>query len=70
MKYKIEIWRYLSVIDTYESDNIADLIKWYKTNWYYIYESGECSFIVYENGIELSFEEEYQLGFHSWRIVL
>lgn len=65
MKYKIEIWQWRSIADTYESDNVKDVVDWYKTNWQGLYESGNCSFIVYECGRELSFEETFELGFYE-----
>lgn len=64
MKYKIEIWQWHSLTTTFESDNIEDVMDWYKAEWWYCYEMGNCSFSVYENDRELSFEEEAKLGFH------
>ena len=64
MKYKIEIWRWHSISETYESDNIEDLLDWYKSNWLYCYEIGQCTFYVYENERKLSFKEENSFGFH------
>lgn len=64
MKYKIEIWQWHSLTTTFESDNIEDVVDWYKAEWWWIYEMGDCSFSVYENDRELSFEEEAKLGFH------
>lgn len=64
MKYKIEIWQWHSISETYESDNIEDILDWYKSNWLYCYEIGQCTFCVYENERELSFEEENSFGFH------
>ena len=65
MKYKIEIWQWYNITETYESDDIADILKWYRGNWYWEYERGGCSFAVCENGRELSFEEKYVLGFYK-----
>ena len=64
MKYKIEIWQYHNITEIYESDNIEDILHWYKVNWWWLYELGNCSFSVYKDKEELSFEEEYRLGFH------
>ena len=65
MKYKIEIWQYHIIAETYESDDIKDILSWYRSHWQYTYDMGYCSFDVYENGRELSFEEELEFGFHS-----
>jgi len=65
MKYKIEIWQYYSMVATYESDDIEDVLSWYKIHWWNCYEMGNCVFSIYENDIELDFDEEYKLGFHS-----
>ena len=65
MKYKIEIWQWQNITETFESDNIEDILEWYRVSWWWIYESGGCSFTVYENGRELSFEEENELGFYN-----
>lgn len=65
MKYKIEIWQWRSIIETYESDDITDVLDWYRNNWRGCYECGNCSFTVYEYGRELSFEEEFELGFYE-----
>lgn len=64
MKYKIEIWQYFNMTEFFESDNIQDILDWYKENWWGCYEIGGCSFTIYENDRELSFEEEYELGFY------
>ena len=51
--------------DSYESDDIQDILSWYKTEgWYGAYDNGLCSFGVYENGRRLSFDEGYELGFY------
>lgn len=64
VKYKIEIWQWHSITEVFESDDIKDVIEWYGLNWKYFFEMGYCAFNVYENGRELSFEEENNLGFH------
>ena len=38
--YKIEIWQYYSLKETYENDNIKKVLRWYKTNWKDCYEYG------------------------------
>lgn len=66
MKYKIEVWQYHIVAETYESDDIKDILSWFKSSgWYTSYDMGYCSFDVYEDGRELSFEEENGFGFYS-----
>ena len=63
MKYKIEIWQYCSLSGLYESDDIEDIVKWYKSEWQDCYDDGGCTFEVYEYGRKLSFEESFDLGF-------
>lgn len=65
MKYKIEIWQYHSVVETYESDDIEDVLQWYRCYWWWAHELGDCSFDVYKDGRILSWNEEYKLGFHN-----
>lgn len=65
MGYKIEIWQYHNITTTYESDDIEDVLLWYKANWYMAYENGFCAFDIYEYDRLLSFDEEYALGFHD-----
>ena len=65
MKYKIEIWQWQSMRDIFESDNIEDIVEWYESEWKDCFEMGYCSFGVYENDRRLSFDEEWDLGFHK-----
>lgn len=64
MKYKIEIWQYHNLTETYESNDIEDILSWYKSDWYYCYDMGGCSFNIYEDGKLLDFDEENKLGFY------
>ena len=63
--YKIEIWQYHSLTTTYEDNDVEEVLRWYKSNWQYCYELGGCTFDLYKDDVELSFKEEYELGFHS-----
>ena len=65
MKYRIEIWQYHNMTESYESDNIDNVLQWYKVNWRCCYELDGCTFYLYKDGIELSWNEEYRLGFHA-----
>lgn len=65
MIYRIEIWQYHSLTETYENDDVKDILEWYRVHWRYCYEIGGCSFSVYKYDEELSFEEEHDLGFYS-----
>lgn len=65
MRYKIEIWQWHSITETYESDNIENILEWYKVHWRWTYELGNCAFTIYKNNEELSWDEEYELGFHD-----
>lgn len=64
MKYRIEIWQHHDITETYESDNIEEILKWYRIYWWWIYELGDCSFSVYEDNKSLSFDEINRLGFY------
>ena len=57
LKYKIDIWVYGCIRDTYESENVQDVLKWYRSHWYGIYNNVGCIFEVYEYGNRLSFDE-------------
>ena len=65
MKYKIEIWIYHSIRETYENDDIEEVLKWYKDNWKSRYDYGGCSFSLLKNNEELSFKEINKLGFYD-----
>ena len=64
MRYKIEIWQYYNITATHESDDIQDILSWYRSNWHHAYEMGYCAFDIYEDERLLSFEEELEFGFH------
>ena len=66
MKYKIEIWRFHAIIDTFESSDINEILKWYKEEYQYMYDMGECTFYVYINNKELDYDEEKELGFFTY----
>lgn len=66
MKYKIDIWTYGHINESYENDDIAEVLDWYKySGWASAYDQGRCAFNLYEDGQKLSFDEEYELGFHD-----
>ena len=65
MKYAIEIWIHHSVEETYESNNIKDVLNWYKDNWQSCFDYDGCTFYVFKNNKELSFEEINRLGFYD-----
>lgn len=65
MKYKIEIWQFRIVSETYESNHIKDILAWYRLNWSGIYDAGDCCFYVYDNFVEMSFDELFALGFYD-----
>ena len=66
MKYKIEIWQWHDITEIYKSNNIKNILLWYKTEgWHDAYNNGLCCFYVYENGRELSFDEKDDLGFYD-----
>ena len=63
--YKIEIWQRRSIVEVYEADDIQNILAWFKWYWYGIHEEGGCSICVSKNGIEMSFEELWDLGFYN-----
>lgn len=62
--YRIEIWQWGNLSEVYEEEDVQDVLAWYKWYWYDAYEHSLCSFSVYKNGMELSFEELDELGFY------
>lgn len=65
-KYRIEIWRYHAKIDTYESNDIKEILNWYKNNYQILYDYGGCAFDIYEDNKLLDFETEDKLGFYDY----
>jgi hypothetical protein len=61
--YKIEIWQRQSLVEVYEQDDIQNILAWFKWYWYGEYDCGGCTFVVYKNGIEMTFDELWELGF-------
>lgn len=48
--YKIEIWRYKVIIDTFESESLKDIYNWFNDEGYkFEYENGGNAFYVYED---------------------
>lgn len=67
MKYRLDVWMNRNPHATYEDDDIKALVKIFKEDYGYEYERGGCaiSVYVYEDGRELSIDEEYELGFYD-----
>lgn len=65
-KYKIEIWQYHQIVETFESDDIKEVLNWYIENWRAVYDYGGCTFYLYEKHKKLSFDKEYELGFYDF----
>ena len=63
MKYKIEIWKYHRIVETYENNDIKEILKWYIENWLSVHDYGGCTFYIYEENKQLSIDEENDLGF-------
>ena len=63
--YKIEIWQFHSITETFENKDVRKVVKWFNENWKWSFENVGCSFVVYKDNRELSFHEEYELGFHD-----
>jgi hypothetical protein len=65
MKYRIEIWIYHHLHTQFESNNIKEVLKWYKEKWQVSYGIGNCTFYLFEDNKELSFDYIYKLGFYD-----
>lgn len=65
MRYRLEIWQYHHLHTFYEDNNIKKVLKWYKKYWQWIYEFGDCTFYLFENGKELDFDKCNKLGFYD-----
>ena len=63
--YKIEIWQHRSLVEVYEADDIQNILAWFKWYWSGVHEEGGCAICVYKNGIELPFENLWELGFYK-----
>ena len=63
MKYKIEIWQFHSLVETFESDDVNKVLEWYRAEWKTAYDYGHCTFYLYKNGKMLDFDTKYDLGF-------
>lgn len=63
MKYRIDIWQYGNMVENYESDNIEEVVDWYKENWADAYEHSLCTMDVYEQRRDIPFEEAIKFGF-------
>lgn len=64
MKYRIDIWQYGDISESYESDDIKDLVNWYKENWSTAYYIGECTMDIYKPREDIPYEEAVRLGFY------
>ena len=64
--YKIEIWQHHSITKTYENKDVGKVLKWYIKNWQFCYDYGLCTFYLYKDDKELSFDEENELGFFNY----
>ena len=64
MKYKVDIWQYCSIIDTYECNDIEEAAEWYKSHWSLAYDNGLCAVEIYENGEDYPFDKAVKLGFY------
>ena len=63
--YRIDMWRYRCIEETFENKDIKEVLNWYKENWQHSYENGGCAFHVYENDIEIDFDKKVELRFYE-----
>lgn len=66
MSYKIEIWQYHEQIESHKEKSLDDVLKWYKANWKNDYEQGLCTFYVFKDNKEMTFDELNKVGFYEW----
>lgn len=64
MKYRIDVWQYGNIVESYEGDDLTELVDWYKENWFVAYEHGLCALDIYEQRKDIPFEEAVKLGFY------
>lgn len=65
MEYKIEIWQFHHIIETYENDDIEEIIKWYREHWKFTHENGNCAIYIYKNDVRFSINEEFETGIYE-----
>ena len=63
MRYKLVIKQWLCDVDTYECEDAKSAVEWFRAEWLGAYDCGYCSLCVYDDGRELSLDEELDLGF-------
>ena len=63
--YKIEILQYHSIVKAYKNEDVKNVLKWYIENWQTCYDYGGCTFYLYKDDKELSFDEKFELGFFN-----
>jgi len=65
MRYAIEIMESYYAIDEYTSDDIGEVLKWYRKNYKEDCDNGFVKFDLYKDDNYLTFEECYLLGFYE-----
>ena len=63
--YRIEIWQHHSIKKTYKNKDVKNVLEWYIKNWQTYYDYGGCTFYLCKDDKELSFDEEFELGFFN-----
>ena len=61
--YKIKIWEYYNLADTFENNDISKVLEYYNKHWKSRYKNDMCVFDIFKDNKELSFEEKNELGF-------
>lgn len=56
--YELKVYVRYMVIDTFVTDNLEDLRKYYVENWIYSEEYNDCYCAVFVNGRELNISEK------------
>ena len=64
MKYRINVWQYGRIIEDYYSNDVNEVVKWYRKNWADSYEVGNCTIEVYESDKDMLFNRAVACGFY------
>lgn len=66
-KYRIDIWQFHKIINTFITNNPEAINEWVKDNHYMeLWSNGGCAIYVYKNEITLSITEQNNEGITFW----
>ena len=61
MSYKVNVWRNHAIVDTYRTDDLADLQRWYGEEWRMCEYYGECYCVLFVDNEEADFTKTFEL---------